>query len=130
MGKLAAVAPIFAGLALVLAAVGLYAVLARSVRQRTREIGVRMAVGATQRNIRRLVLREELRPVLAGSALGIAVSLGVNRVLQSQLVGVSPYDPVTLAATPIVLMAVALLACRWPARRAMRVEPTVALRDE
>jgi ABC-type antimicrobial peptide transport system permease subunit len=130
MGKLAAVTPIFAGIALALAAIGLYAVLARSVGQRTREIGVRMAIGATQRNIRRLVLREEMLPVLLGLGFGLAASLAVNRVLQSQLVGVSPYDPVTLAATPIVLLVVALLACHWPASRAMSVDPSVALRTD
>jgi predicted permease len=130
MGKLAAVAPIFAGIALLLATIGLYAVLARSVSQRTREIGVRMAIGATQRNIRRLVLREELLPVVLGLVFGLAASLAVNRVLQSQLVGVSPYDPVTLVVTPIVLIVVALIACQLPARRAMGIDPSVALRDD
>lgn len=130
MGKHAAVAPIFAAVALLLAAVGLHAVLAHAVNQRTREIGVRMAIGATTSHIRRLVFREEMRPVALGLAIGLLVSLAVNRVLQSQLVGVSPYDPVTLAAAPIVLILVALLACQLPARRAMRVDPAVALRDE
>jgi predicted permease len=130
MGKLAAVTPIFAAIAMILAAVGLYAVLARSVGRRTREIGIRMAIGATRRNIWRLVLREEMVSVALGLTAGLLGSLAVNRVLQSQLVGVSPYDPLTLIATPILLVFVALLACQLPARQAMRVDPAVALRDD
>jgi ABC-type antimicrobial peptide transport system permease subunit len=130
MGKLAAVTPIFAVIAMILAAVGLYAVLARSVGRRKREIGIRMAIGATRRNIWRLVLREEMVSVALGLAAGLLGSLAVNRVLQSQLVGISPYDPLTLIATPILLVLVALLACQLPARHAMRVDPAVALRDD
>jgi predicted permease len=130
LGKYSAVAPIFAVIALLLAAIGLYAVIAHSVNQRTKEIGIRMALGGAAADIRRLIFREGMRPVAAGLILGLAASLGVNRVLQSQLVGVSPYDPVTLAAAPAVLILIALLACQIPSRRAMRVDPAVALRHD
>ncbi len=130
MGKHAAVAPIFAVMALLLAAIGLYAVIAHSVSQRTKEIGVRMAIGAAAEDIRRMVLRDGMSPVAIGMILGLAASLAVNRILQSQLVGVSPYDPVTMVAAPAVLILVALLACQIPARRAMNVDPTVALRHD
>ena len=130
LGKYSAVAPIFAVIALLLAAVGLYAVIAHSVSQRTKEIGIRMALGGAAAEIRGLIFREGMRPVAVGLILGLAASLGVNRLLQSQLVGVSPYDPVTLAAAPAVLILVALLACQIPSRRAMRVDPAVALRHD
>ncbi len=129
LGRNAVLFPIFAGCALLLAAVGLYAMVAHSVGRRTREIGVRMAVGATAAQIWRWALRQGMTPVAVGLVLGLAASLGVNRVLQSQLIGVEFYDPATLAAAPIVLVVVALLACRVPARRAMRVDPVVALRS-
>jgi putative ABC transport system permease protein len=130
LGKDAAAAPVFAFMALLLAAIGLYAVIAHSISQRTREIGVRMAVGATPGNIRGMILRDGLTPVAAGMLLGLAASLAVNRVLQSQLVGVSPYDPLTMGGAPVVLLVVALLACQIPARRAMNVDPVVALRQD
>lgn len=130
LGKYAAVAPIFALMALLLAAVGLYAVIAHSVNQRTKEIGVRMAIGAEAGHVRKMVLREGMLPVGIGLILGLAGSVAGNRILQSQLVGVSPYDPVTMTGAPIVLILVALLACLIPARRAMNVDPAVALRHE
>lgn len=130
MGKHAAVAPLFALLALVLAAVGLYAVVTHAVEQRTKEIGLRIAVGARAAQIRRLVFEQELRPVAVGLLVGVVTSLGVNRVLQSQLVGVSVYDPATLLAAGAVLSGVALLACDLPARRAVAVDPAVTLRGE
>jgi putative ABC transport system permease protein len=130
LGKHAKVAPVFALIALLLSATGLTAVIAHSVSQRTKEIGVRMAIGAAARDVRRMVLREGLSPVAIGMFIGVAVSLAVNRVLQSQLVGVSPYDPVTLAAAPVLLIAVALIACQLPARRAVQIDPVVALRHE
>jgi putative ABC transport system permease protein len=126
----AAVAPIFAIIALLLAAMGLYAVVARSVGQRTREIGVRMALGAAPRQIQRRVLFEGLKPVAAGLILGLAASLAVNRVLRSQLVGLSPWDAVTLTLSPLILTLVALLGCLLPLRQAVRVDPAVALRQE
>jgi putative ABC transport system permease protein len=130
LGKHAAVAPIFAILALLLSSVGLYAVVAHSVRQRTKEIGVRMALGAVPGKIRRLILGEALTPVFAGLVAGLAASLGVNRVLQSQLVGVSPYDAATLSVAPLILLLVSLLGCLLPVRHAMRVDPAVALRHD
>lgn len=130
LGKDAAVAPIFAILALLLGSVGLYAVVAHSVGQRTKEIGVRMALGAVPGKIRRLILGEALRAVFAGLVIGLATSLGVNRVLQSQLVGVSPYDAMTFSVAPLTLLLVAAFACLFPVRRAMRVDPAVALRHD
>ncbi len=130
MGKNAALTPLFATIALLLAAIGLYAVVAHSVGQRTKEIGVRIAVGAAAEDIRRLVFREGMTPVAVGLLLGLAASLGVNRILESQLVGVSPYDPLTMAGALLVLIAVALAGCHLPARRAIRVDPVVALRHD
>ena len=130
LGKHATVAPIFAAIALLLAAIGLYAVIAHSVGRRTREIGVRMAIGATLENIRGMIVSEGMLPVAAGTVLGLAASLAVNRVLRSQLVGVSPYDPLTIASAPVILALVAVLACSIPARRAMKVDPAVALRHD
>ena len=130
MGKYAAVAPIFAVIALLLAAVGLYAVIAHSVSQRKKEIGVRMAIGAAAGHVQKMVFREGMLPVAIGLVVGLASSFAVNRILQSQLVGVSPYDPVTMAGAPVVLILVALLACLIPSQRAMKVDPSVALRHE
>lgn len=130
LGKHAAVAPVFAIIALLLTAAGLYAVLAHSISQRTKEIGVRMAVGAAAENIRRMVFRDGMLPVGLGLLLGLTASLAVNRILRSQLVGISPYDPPTMIAAPVVLIAIALLACHVPARRAMNVDPAIALRHD
>jgi len=130
LGKHAAVAPVFAVIALLLAAIGLSAVVAHSVSQRTKEIGVRIAIGAASQDVRRMVFREGMTPVASGSLVGLAASLAVNRILQSQLVGVSPYDPTTMAVAPLILFIVALLACLVPARRATRVDPILALRSE
>jgi putative ABC transport system permease protein len=130
LGKHALVAPVFAAIALLLAAIGLTAVIAHSVTQRTKEIGVRMAIGAAALDISRMILREGMSPVVIGMMLGLAASLAVNRILQSQLIGVTPYDPVTMAGASALLILVALAACQIPARRAMRVDPVVALRHE
>ena len=130
LGKHAVVAPILALIALLLAAIGLTAVIAHSVSQRTKEIGVRMAIGAAAEDIRRMVLRDGMLPVAIGMILGLTASLAVNRILQSQLVGVSPYDPVTMAGAPVVLILVALLASYLPARRAASLDPMVALRHD
>jgi putative ABC transport system permease protein len=126
----AAVAPIFAAIGLLVAAMGLYAVVARSVGRRTKEIGVRMALGAAPRAIERLVLSEGMRPVAAGLVLGLPASLAANRVLESQLVGISPYDALTLSLAPVTLTLVALLACLAPLRQAVQVDPAVALRHD
>jgi predicted permease len=130
LGKYSKVAPVFAVVALLLAATGLVAVITHSVSQRTREIGVRMAIGAAARDISQLILREGMRPVVIGLAAGLAAALAANRILQSQLVGVSPFDPLVLIATPAVLVGVALAACLIPVRRALTIEAAVALRHE
>lgn len=130
LGKYSKVAPTFAVIALLLAAAGLVAVLAHSVAHRTREIGVRMAIGATPADIRRMIQREGVRPVAAGLVLGIAAALAVNRVFQSQLVGVSSSDPVVMVTAPAALVLIALVACRIPLRQALRVDPAVALRRD
>jgi putative ABC transport system permease protein len=121
---------VFAGTALALAAVGIYGVLAYSVSRRTQEIGIRMALGAQTRDVLRLVGREGFVLVLAGIGLGLVGALMLTRLMSSLLFGVGPTDAVTFAAVPAVLAAVALAACYLPARRAARVEPTVALRYE
>jgi putative ABC transport system permease protein len=130
LGKHAKAAPVFAVVALLLSCAGLYAVIGYSVSQRTKEIGVRMAIGATLHHVRALIFREGMLPVTLGLLAGLAMSLAVNRLLQAQLVGVSPYDPVTLATAPGILIVVALFACQLPARRALRIDPAVALRHD
>ena len=121
---------VFAAIALLLASIGLYSVIAHSVSQRTQEIGIRMAIGATARDIRSLVLRQGMLPMGIGLAVGLAASFGVNRLLASELVQVSPGDPITLVFVSAVLLLSATLGCLIPARRAMRVDPLVALRHE
>lgn len=121
---------IFAAIALLLASVGLYTVVAHSVSQRTQEIGIRMAMGATAREILQLVFRRGMVPLGIGLIIGLAASLAVNQILKAELVQVSPTDPITLAAASAVLISAAMLGCLIPARRAMRVDPVVALRHE
>ena len=121
---------IFAGIALVLASVGLYAVIAHSVSQRTQEIGVRMALGASGQNILQLVFSQGFKQLVIGLAIGLAAAFGLTRVLSSLLVQVSPTDPLTLALVAMILAAAATLGCLIPARRAMRLNPVLALRNE
>jgi putative ABC transport system permease protein len=120
----------FAVLGLALAAVGIYGVVSFLVAQRTREIGIRMALGAQAAHVRRLVIAEGMAPVLIGSAAGIGAGLLATRAIRGLLFGVTPLDPLSLAAAPGILAVIALLACYLPARRATRVDPLVALRDE
>jgi predicted permease len=120
----------FGLVALVLAAVGIYGVTAYTTRQRTHEIGIRMALGASKKDILRLVLGHGLRLTLAGVILGLAASLALTRFLGSMLLGVTSTDALTFSSVAILLCAVALAASFIPARRAMRVDPTVALRHE
>ncbi|MGA3039590.1 MAG: ABC transporter permease [Bryobacteraceae bacterium] len=119
-----------AGFALCLAAVGVYSVIAYSVGQRTREIGIRMALGAQAGSVRKLILRQGLRAVFAGLAAGLAASLVAMRALASLLYGVAATDPPTFLAVAVVLLAVSALACAIPARRAALVDPMAALRHE
>ena len=121
---------IFASLALLLAAVGIYGLMAYSVNQRTHEIGVRVAVGAQRRDVLRLILREGAKLSLFGTAIGIVAALGLTRLMASLLFEVKPTDPLTFLTVVCLLCLVALLACYLPARRAMRVDPMVALRYE
>jgi putative ABC transport system permease protein len=120
---------IFAAIAMVLAAVGLYAVVAHSVNRRTQEIGVRMALGATARNIVASVFAQGMRQVAVGLGVGLAAAFGLARLLRALLAGFQP-DGATFAIVTLMLVAAGALACTIPARRATRVDPVVALRFE
>jgi ABC-type antimicrobial peptide transport system permease subunit len=127
---LLALSTTFAGLALILAALGLYGVISFSARQRTREIGVRVALGATDRDVLRLILGHGIVVAAVGIVIGLAASVALTRVVTSYLVGVSATDPVTFAGVPVVLLGVAALASYLPARRATSIDPVSALREE
>jgi len=121
---------IFAGLALLLAAMGIYSVLSYSVKRRVREIGIRMALGAQVRDVLRLIVIEGMRPTLIGVAIGLAGALALGRVLANLIYGVKPTDPITFGAVSVLLAGVGLVASIIPAYRATRVEPMKTLRDE
>jgi putative ABC transport system permease protein len=121
---------LFAGLALVLATIGVYGVLSYHVAQRTRELGIRMALGAQARQLRRMVIGQAVRWALLGLAIGVAGALALTRVLASQLYGVSPADPLTFTALAALVLAVSAVASLVPARRATRVDPMIAMRSE
>ena len=126
----AALSMLFGGLATVLAAVGLYGVMSYTVSRRTREIGIRMALGAARGSVLWMVLREVAVMLVAGIVIGLPVAIGLSRFVESQLYGLSPTDPTTLAVAAILLSGVAMLAGYLPARRATRVDPMLALRYE
>jgi len=121
---------VFAGVALILAAVGIYGVLAYSVTQRTRELGIRVALGGSPQQVFRLVISQGLRVLGLGLVIGLAGSLLLVRLIQALLYGVQPTDPVVLTAVVLTLAACGIGACLLPARRATRIDPVVALNTE
>jgi len=117
-------------LAIALASIGLYGVMAYTVSQQTREIGIRMALGAQTGDVMRLVIKQGMGLTLSGAAIGIGGAASLTRALKSWLFGVGPTDPLTFAAVALLLFGVALLACYIPARRATKVDPLTSLRSE
>jgi putative ABC transport system permease protein len=121
---------IFSIAALLLAATGIYGVVSYSVSQRTPEIGIRLALGARRTSVFQLILVQGLKVVLIGVALGLVAALAITRVIRSLLFGVSPSDALTFIAVSVLMILVALIACSLPARRATKVDPLVALRND
>jgi ABC-type antimicrobial peptide transport system permease subunit len=121
---------VFASLALVMACVGIYGVVSHLVGERTHDIAIRVALGAERWDVLQTVLRDGATMALAGVAIGLAAAAGLTRLIANMLFGVSAFDPVTLAGVVSLLTVVAFAACYVPARRAMRVDPMVALRND
>jgi putative ABC transport system permease protein len=121
---------IFAGVALALAAIGVYGLMAYTVQQRTPELGLRMALGASPGQVRKMVVGQGMLLALIGVVIGVAASLGLARLMSSLLFGVKPYDPTAIVVVAAVLSAVVFLATYIPARRASKVDPMIALRYE
>jgi len=121
---------VFAGVALLLATVGIYGAVAYSVEQRTGEIGVRMALGAQTADVLKLIVSQGMKPVIIGLAVGIVATFALGRLIASQLFDVSAHNPALLSGATLLLAATALVACLLPARRATRVDPIQALRTE
>lgn len=121
---------VFAGIGLVLVTLGVYSLIAYTVSRQTREIGIRMSLGATRRQVYRMVLRMGLQLIALGAVAGLLLSFGVTRVLAHQLWSVSPHDPVTLITVVAIMGLAGLAACYFPARRATQVDPMVSLRYE
>jgi putative ABC transport system permease protein len=126
----AVVAAAMGGIGLILAVIGIYGIVSFSTAQRTREIGIHMALGGSARDVVRLILRQGVRMVAIGLGIGILAALGITRVMTRLLIGVSPSDPLTYISVAVLLSAIALAACWIPARRATRVDPSIALRYE
>jgi putative ABC transport system permease protein len=121
---------VFAGMAMLLAAVGIYGVMSYLVGRRSREIGVKMALGATSKDIFISVVGEGMKLTMMGIILGLATAFALGRLMTGLLFGITAYDPATFTAAPFILMAIAFLACWLPARRATKVNPLTAIRDE
>jgi ABC-type antimicrobial peptide transport system permease subunit len=121
---------IFAGVALLLAAIGIYGLMGYSVQQRTQEIGIRMALGASAHDVRRMVVKQGMAMALAGILIGVAAALGLTRLMASLLYGVTPRDPLAMISVALLLVGVAFAATYIPARRASRVDAVVSLRYE
>ena len=130
MFRLKKVAPALGALVLLMASVGIYALLAYSVSQRTREIGIRVALGADKRRVRWMVLAEGLGLAAVGMGIGLGAAFGVSRFLASQLFGITPRDPLVFSTVPVILGVVALVAAWVPANRAASVDPIAALKYE
>jgi ABC-type antimicrobial peptide transport system permease subunit len=126
----AALSGSLSGLGLVLASIGVYGVVSYAVSRRLREVGIRMALGASAAEVRSMILKQAMRPVLAGAAIGMLFAVGVAGILQSVLFGVSAYDPVAFIGAPLFLIMIAVAASLIPTGRAMNVDPMITLRYE